>query len=157
MKRHIMYGLILIALLFVPVDTMKIGQVHPVQVVSVCRQGEKVVIETDTEDRGVGITTEQALTNLQETTGGIIYLDTAEYLLLDENAEDVVEDLRSVLKGGTRLCKIKKAIHPKETVNYLRANEKLPKLRQWKTGDKLPVLDTFEDRLIFLKKVENSA
>ena len=157
MKRHIAYGVILVALLFAPVETMNISQLHPVQAVSVSCQWGKVVIETDTEDKGIGDTTALALENLKDTTGGIIYLDTAEYLLIGENAEDVAEDLRGVLKGNTKVCKANGVQDLPKAVEYLRIHKDLPRLKAWKRGDVLPVLSAYEKRFIFLKKVENNA
>ena len=157
MKRRLLYGVLLVALLFAPVETVNISHLHPVQAVSVSHQWGQVVIETDTEDKGIGATTELALQNLKDTTGGILYLDTAEYLLFTEDAQDVVQALREVLKDNVRLCKIVSPVNPKMAVDYLRTSKDLPRLSKWEMGDQLPVLDVFEACLIFLKKVVNSA
>ena len=157
MKRRVVYGLLLIALLFAPVDTVNISLLRPVQVIALSRQDGLTVIQTDTEDRGVGVTTAQALQNLKDTTGGILYLDTARYLLFTEEAQTVAEELRGLLKNSTRVCKIEEVPQMKSVAEYLRPQRDLPRLDRWKTGDSLPALAVFEDRMIFLKKVENKA
>lgn len=157
MKRMLLYAVILSALLTAPVNHLDVGKLRPVQVVSVYKENQWVVVKTDTGDYGIGATTEQALNNMKDTTAGVIYLDTAEYLLLSENAEEEAEELRSVLKANTRLCYADAKIDIAETGKFLASHGDLPKLEDWKKGQDLPVLSTFRKRLTFLKKVENSA
>ena len=157
MKRILIYVGILAALLAAPVRPSNIGQLHPVQVVSVYKENNWVVIETDTEDRGIGGSALQALQNLKDTTSGNIYLDTAEYLLLTKDTQEEVEALRAELKDSVQLCMCTKQVDLAEAGKYLSVHGKLPKLEHWKKDTELPVLSTFGDSLIFLKKVEISA
>ena len=157
MKRILLYIVILAAMLIVPVKRLDVGKLRPVQVVSLYKDDGRVVIETDTGDFGIGATATQALRNMEETTVGVIYLDTARYLLLTKNAEDAGEELRSVLKPDTRICYIEPEIDLEEAGGYLAAHGDLPRLCRWKKGEDLPVLTTFRKRLTFLKKVEKRA
>lgn len=157
MKRIIIYIVILAAVIAAPVKQQNIGKMKPVQVVSVYKENDWIVVETDTEDRGMGGTVKQALQNLKDTANGIIYVDTAEYLLLSKDVLDIVEELRQELKPSVRLCIAARIETLSETAKYLDAQGGLPKLRNWKNGQELPILSTFGDSLIFLKKVENSA
>ena len=152
-----LYMVILAALFAAPVRSSDIGKLRPVQVVSVYKENNWVVMETDTEDKGYGGTVTQALKNLKDTSNGIIYLDTAEYLLLTKDTENMAEELRQVLKDKVRLCMAAKDIDLAEASQYLSIHGDLPKLKAWKEGTELPVLGTFGDSLIFLKKVENRA
>lgn len=157
MKRIVLYMVILAALFAAPVRSSDIGKLRPVQVVSVYKENNWVVMETDTEDKGYGGTVSQALKNLKDTSNGIIYLDTAEYLLLTKDTENMADELRQVLKDNVRLCMAAKDIDLAEVSQYLSVHGDLPKLKVWKEGTELPVLSTFGDSLIFLKKVENKA
>ena len=157
MKRIIAYIGILAALLAAPVEPMKIGELIPVQVVSVQKEKGWTVIETDSGNRGIGGDAQKALKNLKDTAKGKIYLDTAEYLLIGKNAEEAVEMLRGDLKKTVKLCAAAKTLDPGETVEFLDVHGELPKLKNWKKEMELPVLSTFGDALIFLKKVENNA
>lgn len=157
MKRKLIYIGILTALLAVPVERLDVGKLHPVQVVSVYKENGWVVIQTDTEDIGIGETARQALKNMKDTTSGVIYLDTAEYLLTSKDAEDVVEELRDALKPKTRICYAESEVDIKEAGKFLTAHDTLPELKDWESGQDLPVITTFRNRLTFLKKVENSA
>ena len=110
------------------------------------------MIETDTGDRGTGKTGMQALANLKATTPAVIYLDTADYLLLGEDADPALEELRGKLKRNIRLCRVTEKINPKQAAEYLKVHRKLPQLKVWKANENLPVLEHFEERLILLKK-----
>ena len=157
MKRIVIYIGILAAVFAAPVRPQNIGKMKPVQVVSVYKEKDWVVVETDTEDRGMGGTTAQALQNLKDTASGIVYLDTAEYLLLSKDAEENVEELRRELKPSVRLCIATRPVDLAETAKFLGVHGGIPKLKHWRKGQELPVLSTFGDSLIFLKKAENSA
>ena len=157
MKRTVLYIGILVGLLLAPVEQMEVGKLIPVEVVSVYRQGENYVIETDTQNKGIGQTPQAALQNLKDTASGTIYLDTAKYLLLTQDAQNAVEVLRERLKHATQLSEIERPLPMQEVAKFLDSHGKLPRLKQWKEGTELPLLSAFEDSYIFLKKVENSA
>ena len=157
MKRILLYIGILAALIAAPVEASDVGKLRPVEVVSVYKEMNWIVMETDTEDKGYGGTVQQALQNLKDTSNGIIYLDTAEYLLLTKDTEGEAEELRQALKDNVRLCLAASSVDLAEASQYLSVHGNLPKLRNWSEGMELPVLSSFGDSLIFLKKVENSA
>ena len=157
MKRWILYGVILAALMIIPVTPLDVGKLHPVQVVLAYKENDWVIIQTDTGDVGIGGTAQQALKNMEDTSSGVIYLDTAEYLLVTREAEDAITQLRTALKPKTQICYAEPEIDIREAGKFLASHEGLPKLKDWKAGQDLPVLATFRKRLTFLKKVENNA
>ena len=147
MKRIVIYIAILVALLLIPVKGMDVGKLQPVEVVFVYRSEGQIVIETDTGDMGMGTTGADALKNLKDTTPGIIYLDTAEYLLLTEETQDVVEQLRPILKKGVQMCTAEPGIDLALVARFLPAHGKLPQLKHWQKGMDLPHLTEDEKRL----------
>ena len=153
MKRLIVYGLILVVLLFVPIVDNDIGKLQPIEVVQVYRQGQQVIICTDTGDQGAGTTALSALQDLKDTTPGYIYLDTAEYLLLNTEATQDVEDLRSILKRNLQICFAEIELDLHLVAKYLPAHGELPQLKDWNMGDMLPELTVENERLRFLKKI----
>lgn len=157
MKRVLLYIGILALLFAAPVASADVGKLRPVQVVSVYKEKGWVVIETDTEDKGYGTSGLQALQNLKDTSNGIIYLDTAEYLLITDATAEVAEELRQHLKAGVRLCMAAKHLELKEVSRFLGVHGRLPRLKEWTAGEELPILSTFGNSLTFLKKVEKSA
>lgn len=157
MKRIILYAGILAAMAAVPKEPSDVGNLLPVQVVSIYKENGWTVIETDTEDKGMGSTAAQALQNLKDTAAGDIYLDTAQYLLLTEETVSAPEELRHQLRPSVGLCLSTKKIDLSKVGDFLTVHGNLPKLKNWNEGRELPVLGTFGDALIFLKKVENSS
>ena len=157
MRRIILYIGILALIVAAPVKPMDIEKLRPVQIVSVYKQSDWTVIETDTGDKGIGGTARQALQNMKDTSEGIIYLDTAEYLLVTKQTEEATRELIAELKLSVRMCMTTGVEDLKQAVLYLKAHGGLPKLKAWVKGAELPVLSTFGDSLIFLKKVENNA
>lgn len=154
MKRILLYVAVLAAVLWIPVDGSDVGKLQPVQLVSLYKDGEMVVIETDTQDRGVGATVDAAFENLEKTTPAIIYLDTADYLLVSQDALEHVPELDRYLKSNVWICLEESPLDPVAASKYLRAQEGLPRLKQWQAGAELPVLRQFEKRLILSKKSE---
>lgn len=157
MKRIILYIGIVAALFAVPAEQMEVGKLIPVKTVAVYQKNTSYVIETDTQNKGVGETVPDALQNLKDTAAGTIYLDTAKYLLITEETQEAVELLRQSMKPTTHLCKMKRPVPVEGAGEFLDVHDSLPKLKHWKYGMELPVLSGEEDSFILLKKVENNA
>ena len=79
MKRYLLYGLILAATLVMPVKRTDVGKLQPIQTVAVYLTDRGCSVQTDTGDIGVGETVAIAIENLERTTAGGAYLDTAEF------------------------------------------------------------------------------
>lgn len=148
MKKILCYIVILALLCAVPVERADVGKLRPIQTVSLSQKGELVILRTDTGDMGAGSTALQALNNLKATTSGIVYLDTAQFLLLAENAQAHAEELREVLHDNVKLCIADDTIDPKAVTQYLAAHNMLPKMKHWQRGEELPVLKQLGERLI---------
>lgn len=147
MKKIILYVLILIAVLIVPVERTDVGKLRPVQSVAVFGRDGLVVIETDTGDKGSGENALAALDDLKRTTPAVIYLDTAEYLLVTENTEGAVEHLRAHLKDSVELYHYVGEPKLEEVTKYLEIHGNAPLLKEWTEGQQLPVLDCREERI----------
>ncbi len=139
MKRIILYILILGALFFAPVESAEVAKLEPVQAVWMYMENDSVVLETDTEDKGSGATVEGALADMKRRSAGIIYLDTAQYVLVT-GAEQQIPALEQLLKGSVRLCLWSGNGELAEAVKYADAHEIGTKVRDWKPNDKLPNL-----------------
>ena len=147
MKRIVCYLAALLLLTFSPVEEADIGKLHPVEVVMLYREGNEIVIKTDTDDWGRGADGLAALKNLKETTPGTIYLDTAQYLLLGEGGMEWVEQLRPVLKKTVRVCEAENQIDLQNVTVFLSVHGTLPQLKGWNPGVDLPKLTVVEKRL----------
>ena len=101
--RTVLYIVIMIAVLFAPVERVDIAKMQPVEAVAVRKENDRIQLITDTQDIGEGETVEQALENLRETAYAIVYLDTAQFLLVEESAWDHVHELLPYLKKTIRI------------------------------------------------------
>ena len=137
MIRRLLYGIILIALLAAPVQKLDIAKLEPVEVVSVEYEEETVILQTDTGAWGRGRDANSALEDMRQRTPGVIYLDTAEYLVVSPEAIGQLQQLRPLLKPGIKLC-CAENVDLETAAALLEIHGDLPRLQQWKEGEKLP-------------------
>lgn len=148
MKKTIIYGILLTAALLIPNEATDLEKMKPVEAVLVRMEDDLIIIETDTEDVGIGATVAQAMRNLEETTAGTIFLDTADYLLVTEGTEQQILEMAQYLKKSVRICYAEEQIDIVDAVEFLRAHRPEIKLRQWKDGAEIEVLKEENGRLI---------
>ena len=101
--KTVLYILIAALSLLAPVKRLDVAKLLPVEAVAVYAQAGQTVLETDTGNIGKGSNTEQALKNLEENALGVIYLDTAHYLLVAEDAQEQAQALKTCLKRSVRV------------------------------------------------------
>lgn len=131
--RKVAIVVILLLSLLVPVKRLDASKLQPVEAVAVYVEDGRVVLETDTEDKGSGNTALEALENMKANALSVIYLDTAEYLLVEEGAGDFAEALRPLLSGSVKVGKYLGG-SVKDQVAYYEVHGKLPKLKSWNGG-----------------------
>ena len=85
-----------------PVNRADVGKLRPVEVVAVAHSEGRYTVRTDMGDRGEGSTLSEAVADLGETAPGVVYLDTAEYLLLEDPID--MAYLTQILKPHVRIC-----------------------------------------------------
>ena len=129
--RRILYILLLVPLFFVPLRRVNVADLLPIETVAVYRVGECIFLETDTAHVGSGNSLEDALSDLKSNTPAVIYLDTAQYLIIAENALDQVDKLRTILKPSVKVRVGDARGDVKAVTQYLKL-QKLPTLRVWK-------------------------
>lgn len=147
MKKSIIYVLLLGALFLFPLQGEDVGKLLPVELVYLHREGDVVVITTDTEAAGAGKTVNAALDNLKATTAGIVFLDTADYLLVDENAVSDVDALKNHLKSSVRVCKSVPDVDLKEAAVYLAVHKPQMKLKEYSANVGIQQLIIENDRM----------
>ena len=128
--RVILYIIIVVSLFFLPVGRLDIARLEPVQTVAIRTEEESVLLETDTEHKGKGDTVAEALHDLKKNAPGVIYLDTAQYLLVAESAKGCVDELRQYLKPSVRVSLWDGKGSVANAEEYL-AVENLIKLKNW--------------------------
>lgn len=133
--RKILYGVIIVLLFLAPVEGIDVAKLLPIEAVAVYMDEDAVVLETDTEDIGRGATAKAALEDLKKTTSAIVYLDTARYLLISDEALGEVAELRNWLKPSVKVCVCDAAGKVKASVKYLNVHGNLPKLGDWNEAE----------------------
>ena len=149
--KMLIYGILIAAALAVPTRTLELGKLKPVEVIRVDKTEETIRIETDTGDSGEGGTVNQAIWDLQETTAGRVYLDTAEYLLVGRNAQTYIPDMNVYLKDNVRICAIEGELDLKEAARYLDSHRPQLKMSQWSPECELETLIEEDERLVLTK------
>ena len=139
MIRLAAYVLILSALIFAPVNKLDVAKLEPVEIVYIAQEGSLIKVSTDTGAAGDGETIEQALHMLNATTAGVIYLDTAEYLLFNSKIESQIKQLEGSLRANVRIC-LAESADLENLAQFLESHGEFPYLRSWNTGDPLPEL-----------------
>ncbi len=124
--------MVLAALFFVPLQRVNVSDILPVEAVAVYMDGERVVLELDTGEKGSGKSVGEAIEDLKRSTPRIIYPDTARYLLVTQNAESYVDALRPYLKNKVQVHSCDARDRVAEIAAYLSARGRLPKLEDWK-------------------------
>lgn len=131
--RKVIYVVILALLFLAPLDRVDVADLLPIEAVAVYMEDGNVVLETDTENVGRGEDVKQALDNLKEVTPAVVYLDTAELLIVSKDAKIWVDDLRQYLKQDVGVCVGDAKNRVKEMAKYLDVHGQTIKLKDWKS------------------------
>ena len=138
--KKLIYVLLLAVTILAPVQRVDVGSLQPVEILSVSKEREKIVIQTDADDLGFGDNIEEAVMDLMETSTGVIYLDTVEFLLLEKECENEVGGLIEKLNNWVRVCYLQGKPSLKVAREYLRAHGVFPNISEWQKGKRLPTL-----------------
>lgn len=129
--RKLLSIVILLLSLAAPVKRLDVAKLQPVQTVAVYLQAGEVVLATDTGSLGRGATAQQALSDMKAKAASVIYLDTAEYLLIEKNAQAQADALRPFLHSSVKVGEYGGGDVKEETAFY-EVHGDLPKLKNWK-------------------------
>ena len=130
--RKAFYIILVAAAFLIPRQPQNLELLRPVEVLQISHTGNKIQLETDLGDVGEGETVELALADMKASASGTIYLDTTEFLLVSENAVDLIDRLHPYLKGSVRICVSEE--EAEKNAAYLRAHPPELKLKHCKNG-----------------------
>ena len=131
--RILLYGIILALLLLAPVERLDIAYLEPVQTLAVKKQNGIIELQTDTGTNGKGATVQAAVEDLESNASGVIYLDTAQYLLLTKSAIAVMEDLSGYLRYNVKVSAWDGEGSVAGAAEYLEVRDDLPKIHEIRT------------------------
>lgn len=151
MKKWLFYALTLAlipALSFGGLGGEDIGKLQPVQVVIVRAEGEQLVLMTDTEDSGKGGDIHRAIHDMKQTAPANVFLDTADYLLLEPETEEYLPQLRAYLRPSCSLCYVTGNVSLEKAGEFLQFHEPKLTLTQYDAGKRdIPYLLEEEGRM----------
>ena len=140
MRRWILYIAILALVVAAPAKPVNIGDLLPIRVVAVYREDNRFRIATDTGDLGFGDTVSLALHSMRDTASGIIYLDTAEYLLVETETMGYLEELKGYLKPKTQVCVCDQKVDLEQVPEYLAVHKSRVNLKESAGNREIPRL-----------------
>lgn len=139
MKRIYLYAALLATLTLAPKSTADVGELLPVELISIYRVGSEIHVETDLGLRGLGESLEDAMKDLRSMAPGKVFLDTADYLILAPETLDLAPELLKTLRPATQVCL---GLHTDAgAAQFLSAHAPGVTLAELRTGHpKLPIL-----------------
>lgn len=102
--RKVIYAALILLSLLIPLKRLDIAKLEPVEAIAVAVKNGEVHLATDTDSEGKGKTVELALKELKANAQGIIYLDTARFLLVGENAQNEAEEMKRYMRSNVVLA-----------------------------------------------------
>jgi len=152
MKKIVIYTILLAAALLIPVKGTDVGKLVPVEVIQIYKEGDVGGIATDLGESGVGTSVKEAVENLKATTSGIIFMDTADFLLIDVNAKEEAIVLKDYLKPSVRVCFLDGEIDLEKTAAFLNVHRPATKLENYGQEELKDILTTENERMILKEK-----
>lgn len=120
---------------------VEISRLEPVELVRLTVEENIVSIETDTGGRGYGQDLDSAIENLHASSSAMVFLDTAEYLLLNDEAQRYLPQLYEVLRPACQVCVANGDLDLTEAAEFLETHSPKIKLLQCRAGERsLPTL-----------------
>lgn len=106
MKRMmwLLAALGMVMLMRLPGQSADVAELEPVETVLVCRRGSDICITTDTGATGTGENLLLAVEDLKRHASGRIFLDTADYLLVEGEGINW-QELYPVFRPGCWVCR----------------------------------------------------
>lgn len=137
MKRWLWYGAALLLVWAVGAESFAgrdVGAFQPVQTLQVTREDGRIRVETDTGEWGEGTSLCEAFENMENTADAEMFLDTAEYLLIGMDCEDLLDELMERLRPSCNICRVVGKVDPAQVGLYLRAHPPKRTLMEYRAG-----------------------
>lgn len=147
--RWSIYTLLILGILVTAPKGTDVGKLQPIEVVLVSKRDDMVMIETDTGDKGIGQSINEAVSDLKQRSPGAVILKTAEYLLVEKGTETFLRDMKGVVKGNIRVCRVQGSADLRLVAGYLNIHRPQMCLRDLKT-------DEIEEILIIEKSAKEN-
>ncbi len=143
--KAVLYGIILVLVLLAPVKKEDIGDLEPIQAVWLYIEDDHIALKTDTDDYGAGQTVEDAIHAMKENSEGVVYLDTAQFLLVSENALPYMTQLTKALKDSVKIC-LWEGNDVKSVARYMQSHDVGYKMKELNRGKQLQTIPQIAEK-----------
>lgn len=103
-KRGIFLLLAALILLRLEHTGTEISELEPVALVRITASSGSISIRTDTGAHGSGADLEEAVADLHRSSPARVFLDTAEYLVINEEGEQLLPEIWDLLRPACKIC-----------------------------------------------------
>jgi hypothetical protein len=129
-----------------------VSVIEPIQVIRIQRRGDTFVLETDTGRTGLGNNPAQAIADMSQTSDREIFLDTTEYLLVQEDANADISGMIPFLRPSCKLYRENGNMDISQAGGYLETHEPGVTLKQYKFKPvQLPEIIMVEERIYLVQ------
>lgn len=129
-----------------------IAGLAPVEVVWLAEKGGEVYLETDDGNIGRGKDVRQVLADMKATAKGTIFLETADYLIVEAGQEELLEQVYDVFRPSCMVCVAEKMPDMEAATEFLTAHEPIVTLRQYRADQReLQILNEENGRLRWIE------
>lgn len=120
-----------------------VAAIEPVQTVRIFKQGDEIVLQTDTDAMGRGETVDDAIRSMHETSPSYVFLDTADFLIIDPELVAMLPALEDLLRPSCRICLEKGEPDMEKAGAFLNIHKSKMTIKDFLAGErKIPVLET---------------
>jgi len=146
MKKWLIVGLLLLLVLVRTESTgTDISQLEPVAAIQILTEEEGVHVITDTGSQGYGENLKLALENLHGSAPAEIFLDTVQYLIVDQ--EKYLKEMSEQLRPACQICLANGPVDLELAAGYLKVHGLKVTLLQYRAGTgEAPLLYSKEGR-----------
>lgn len=149
MKRWVAAALLLAAAAVLPRlshPAADVGELEPVAAARISQTPEGVIIRTDTGGEGFGENLQFAVEDLRCRSVRVVFLDSANFLLLENLSEEVWAQLGDYFRPGCYVCRVESEMDlaaaaqyfavnpPEQTLARLWAEKTLRQTLHWEKG-----------------------
>ena len=133
---------------WMPFRGTDVADLQPIEAVRIHSDHGTVSVQTDTGDSGTGDDLDAAFIDLKKTTAGEVFLETADYLIINEAAIEELEALCSYLRPGCGVCIEYGNVKLEDAVIFLKTHEQTVSLQDYRAGERtIPRLQIVEGRM----------
>lgn len=138
--------LCVIAFGWLPFKGTDVAMLEPAEILYVAFE-DGVLVETERGWYGKGATVEEAVQDLKTTSPGQVFLQTVDYLLVQQDSRFLLPDLYPYLRTGCMLCITEEKPDLQKAGQYLRAHRPaFTLLDVWTGNEKIPKLTMEEEK-----------